>query len=67
MDMKVGGEKLWRLKEEDEYGRRRWKEGWSEYIEYKKELTCVKWRSNVQNYVKWPKKPQKWALVKKIS
>ena len=54
MNMNAGGGKLWRLKEEDEYERRRWKEGWSEWS-IKRSCTCVKQRIDMQNYVEWPK------------
>jgi len=53
-----------KIEEEDEYERRRWKEGWSEYMEYKKELTRVSWRSDVQNYVEWPKNHENRHLSK---
>jgi len=49
MNMNVGGGKLWRLKGEDEYGKRMWKEEWSEYMKYKKELISVSWSSDMQN------------------
>jgi len=65
MNTNVGGENLLRLKEKDEYGRMRWKEGWSEYIEYKKKLTRVNWRSDMQNYVEWPKNHKNGQLSRK--